>query len=345
MIHLLYGADSYQVHQALATIRQALAEGDDMLASNTSVLDGRTTNPEELLAHATAVPFLSPNRLVIVEGLLAALGGVKRGRGKKQTADDPVEPWRQSAARLGDAATLPETTTLVFVEGEIAKANAAFAIIAPIARTVEYRPLAAAELVAWVRNAAKRKRLKLTDGAATSLARLAGADLWTIDNELDKLGAYATGEAIGEALVQELVSASHATKFWDVSDAVIAGNERKALTAVRRLQSDGVPLPVITSLVVRQYRQLLVVKDLRERRASRDETIRTSGVPVFKLDDVSGLAQRYSWALLRLAYAKLLDADLSVKRGLQDDESALQLLIHELCALRPVGAQRPAYAR
>jgi DNA polymerase III subunit delta len=233
----------------------------------------------------------------------------------------------------------------VFLEGELAKNNAAFTIFSPIARTVEFKSLAANELVAWVKNTAKRKKMKLTDGAAVTLAKLIGPDLWAIETELDRLDAYAGGEALGEAAVSELVSAAHDEKLWDVADAVVAGNERKALTSMRRLFTDGYPLPVIMTMVVRQYRQMLLVKDMRDRRISRDEMASASGVPAWKLDDVGRMAQRYSWPLLREAYAKLLDADLSIKRGLQDDESALQLLIHELCALRPVAPVRPAYAR
>ena len=342
MIHLLYGKDSYQVSSALSSIRNALAVADDMIASNTTVLEGRNLTPDELLAHATAVPFLAANRLVIVDGLLRALGEVKRGRAKKKSdADDPLEPWRRAAALLGDPATMPETTTLVFVEAELAKSNAAFTIFAPIAKTVEYNPLSGAELVAWVRNTAKREKIKLTDGAAKSLVDLIGSDLWALSNELKKLDAYGGGEAVGEAAVAELVPAAHETKFWDVADAVIAGDERTALTSLRRLLVDGYPPQVITSMIVRQYRQLLLVKDLRDRRVGRDETARASGVPGFKLDAVSAMAQRYSWPRLRAAYGKLLESDLSVKRGLQDDESALQLLIHELCAMRPASGARP----
>jgi hypothetical protein len=40
-----------------------------------------------------------------------------------------------------------------------------------------------------------------------------------------------------------------------------------------------------------------------------------------------------------------VDADLSVKRGLQDDESALQLLLHELCDIAPKSSPRRATAR
>jgi DNA polymerase-3 subunit delta len=342
VIHLLYGKDSYQVSSALSSIRNALGVADDMIASNTTVLEGRNLVPDELLAHATAVPFLAANRLVIVDGLLRALGEVKRGRAKKKSdVDDPLAGWRQAATVLADPATMPETTTLVFVEAELAKSNAAFTIFAPLAKTVEFNPLSGNELAAWVKNTAKREKIKLTEGAAKSLVDLIGGDLWALSNELKKLDTYAAGEAVGEAAVAELVPAAHETKFWDVADAVIAGDERRALTSLRRLLVDGYPPQVIMSMIVKQYRQLLLVKDLRDRRVGRDETARASGVPGFKLDAVSATAQRYSWPRLREAYGKLIESDLSVKRGLQDDESALQLLIHELCAMRPASGARP----
>ena len=119
MIHLLYGKDSYRVRRALASIRDALADPDDMLSSNTTVLDGGTVTPGELLAHATATPFLAANRLVVVEGLLQAVGGIKRGAraSKKPDPDDPLAPWRSAAAQLKDPQTMPATTTLVFAGG------------------------------------------------------------------------------------------------------------------------------------------------------------------------------------------------------------------------------------
>jgi DNA polymerase-3 subunit delta len=346
VIHLLYGKDSYQVSHALASIKSSLGDEDGMLASNTTTLDGAGVSAPELLAHAQAVPFLAPHRLVVVEGLLRALGGIKRGRAKKNApADDPLEPWKRAAGQLSKPETMPESTTLVFVEGDVGQNNAAFTIFAPIARAVEFKPLLGNELVAWVKNLAKRKKLKLTDGAAVTLAKLIGPDLWAIETELDKLDAYAGADAIGEAAVSALVTAAYDEKLWDVADAIVVGDERKALTSMRRLLIDGYPVPVLTSMVVRQYRQLLLMKDLRDRRVSRDETARLSGVPPFKLDDVGRIANQYSWPLLREAYTRLLDADLSIKRGLQDDESALQLLIHDLCAKRPAPTGRPAHVR
>ena len=74
---------------------------------------------------------------------------------------------------------------------------------------------------------------------------------------------------------------------------------------------------------------------------------RAAGVPAWKVKQFASAASRYSWQDLRRAYALLVEADLSVKRGLQDDESALQLLLHELCGLgaQGRGAPRRAAAR
>lgn len=352
VIHLLYGKDNYRVHRALASIRAELGAGeaDGALESNTTVLDGKALSPQELFAHATAAPFLASNRLVIVEGLLAALGrerGTRKGKGKKKGDDeDPLVPWREAAAQLGDTSSMPETTTLVFVEGEIGK-NAAFTIFAAVATTTEYAPLAPPEVTRWVRDGARERGTKISDKAADALARSSGGDLWALSNELEKLAAYAGREPIDEAMVAELVETAAETKMWDLTDPIVGGDERAAIHALQRLLAEGEPPPVLLAVIAGQYRRMVVVKDMLERRVPKSEIAKAidSKGREFIVDKAARLANRYGWPALHEAYRKLLDADLSVKRGLQDDESALQLLVHELCALAPKASQRPAYAR
>jgi DNA polymerase-3 subunit delta len=341
VIYLYYGKDSYRVRGALEELRARLRASDDMLDSNTTVLDGRETTPQELLAHATAVPFLASNRFVIVEGLLKALGEMKGGRKKKLKDDDPMAPWRDAIATLADKTAIPETTTLVFVEGELGKSNVAFSMIAPIAKSQEFAALTKEELPSWIDAEAKRRGVKLAGRAVAALSQLVGPDLWMLSNELEKLGSYAAGDVVDEGTVEELVSSAREARIWDLTDAVVAGDSRKALGTLSMLLGDGQPAPMLAFMIVRQYRQLVLVKDLRERRVRQDEVARIAGIPGFRVNAVSALANRYPWETLRAAYACLLDADLSVKRGLQDDESSLQLLVHELCALAPRGA----YAR
>lgn len=343
VIYLLHGPDNYRVRGALAELRASLATDDGMLASNTAVLNGRDLSPQELLQHATAVPFLAEHRLVIVEGLCAAIGSAKGGRRKKPSPDDPLEPWRQVAAQLGSADTMPPTTTLVFVEGALSQANAGFAIFAPVARTTEYGPLTGGELGDWIAQAAGTRGLNLAPRAVAALAQLVGGDLWTLENELDKLAAYAQGELVEADTVTDVISAARETKIWELTDGVVAGDEEKALAAMQARVGEGDAPPMLTFMIARQFRQLVIIKDMRERGARADDVARAAGVPAFRLGAVGAIASRYSWPTLRAAYARIIDADLAVKRGLRDDETSLQLLVHELCALAPrASSSRPA---
>jgi len=45
-------------------------------------------------------------------------------------------------------------------------------------------------------------------------------------------------------------------------------------------------------------------------------------------------ARRYPAARLESGYARLLEADLNIKRGIQDEETAIELLVAELAGLR-----------
>lgn len=333
MIHLLYGPDEYRVHDALQQIRQALADPDNLLESNTAILDGGMVTPQDLLAHATAVPFLAEHRLVVVEGLLAAIGSARGGRRKKPSPDDPLEPWRRLAEQLGAPHALPESTTLVFVEGDVKQTNSGFALFSPIAKTARFGPLDKGELPQWIKDRADDKGVNIDGRAVASLAQTIGADLWALDRELDKLGAYADGDLVNGAVIGEVVSAVRETKAWELGDATVAGNERKALDTMRRLLESGEPAPLLSFMMARSYRQVIIVKDMNERREAADAIMKAAGIPNFRVKPVAALAARYPWPVLRAAYAKLVDADLSVKRGERDDETSLQLLVHELCAM------------
>jgi DNA polymerase-3 subunit delta len=341
VILLFHGKDSFRTRQAVREVRERLRAADDMLDSNTTTLDGAGLTPQELLAHATAVPFLAANRLVIVEGLLKSLGSERGGGRRKKGDDDPLEPWRAAAATLGDKSAIPGSTTLIFAEGNLLNdrnqmTNKAFPIFAPVARVTEFDELKSGDLAAWIGERAKENNVTLAARSLPALAQLIGPDLSAIENELQKLAAYADGAVVEPEMVSEIVSAARETKIWDLTDAIVVGDERKALRTMRQLLTEDQPAPVLMFMIVRQFRQLVTVKDMRERGARPDDIQKASGVPSFRLAAVGNIASSFSWPLLRAAYGRLLEADLSVKRGLSGDEAALQLVVQELCSLAPV---------
>ena len=146
-------------------------------------------------------------------------------------------------------------------------------------------------------------------------------------------------------MVAAIVSAAREARIWDLTDAVVAGDERKALASMRTLLEDGQAPQLLLFMLVRQYRQLALIKDLRTRGDRRPRCC-ASLEQRYRLNTLTTLAARYGWGQIRGGVRALLDADLGVKRGLRDDESSLQLVLHQLCALASRTAPRGgSYAR
>src|SRR5207253_7223686 len=204
-----------------------------------------------------------------------------------------------------------------------------------MAQIEAFEPLTGGELASWIRETGDAKGVNLAPRAVAALSQLAGPDLWALDNDLEKLAAYAGGELVDEKTVAEVVSAAQQAKVWDLTDAIVEGSARKASSALQRLLREGEPATLIAFMITRQFRQIALVKDMRTRRMRSDEVEKGAGITSYRLKAVGDLAGRYSWGALRRAYGLLLESDLAVKRGIQNDEAALDLLVNQLCALAP----------
>jgi DNA polymerase III delta subunit len=69
MFYILYGQDDFSLNQAVEKIKADLGDRE-MVATNTTSLEGQRLTLSELRNKCDAVPFLSSHRLVIVDGLL-----------------------------------------------------------------------------------------------------------------------------------------------------------------------------------------------------------------------------------------------------------------------------------
>lgn len=336
MIAVFYGKDDFSAHEALAALAAKLnADGasQEGLADNTVRVDGRSAKPEELLAICQTMPFLAPYRLVIVTGLFARFDeDTRRGRGarKRKTDESALGSWQSFVEALPH---LPETTTLVFMEGALGARNPLLKELPKSARVQEFQPLKQAEVAGWINRRAARYDVSIQARAVAALAQLVGNQLWLLDTELQKLATYAAGREITDADVRELVSFARDPNVFAMVDAVVEGRTRDSLDLLHRLLADGEAPQRLLSVIARQYRLLIMAKELLDQRVRPPEISARLGVQGFVIQRLLQQAPLYTIETLRRAYRLLLDADLSVKRGIHDDETALELLIFQLAAL------------
>lgn len=343
MIHLFAGKDDFLLRRALQALRERLAAGDaGALDSNTTVLDGKSITPSELTAHATAAPFLAEHRLVLVEGLLRHLtkdrkGGRKPAKGKAASGD-PVEQWRAALAQLQGA--IPDSTELVFIDPEVEVKSEAFKAFAAVAQVQKFDAPDEKEVPAIVGELVRVRELNIERGALVTLGTTLPPDRWVIDTEIEKLAMYAQGETITNEMVGDVVSAVRDSKVWDFTDALMDGEEPRALSACRRMLGEGTHPQVMLATMATQVRRLILTRELvDEGRGLSDVMDALSTRSEFPAKKAVERARRHSWDDLRRMQRILLDADLSVKRGEADDETALQLAIHRIVAIAAARAR------
>ena len=345
--HLLSG-DSFLLSQALKELQEQVGL-PEALEANSHRVSGSGADPVHLKGLCSSVPFLAEYRLVMVEGLMSlfeARGGRRRPGGttprssSTESGQGGLSRWEDLPSYI--ATEMPPTTLLVFLEGRLSRANPLAVKLLPALEVRELPTPAGEGLSRWIKVRAEEKGAQITPGAIRLLSQLVGGNLWTLDNELEKLSLHAAERPISEGDVRALVSQARDASIFAAVDALLDGRSAIAFQSIHRLRDDGAEFSYIVAMVARQLRLVTQAKDLIERRHPEKEVGQRLGInQEFVLRRTLGQARQRSWSSLEWLYKRLLEADLAVKQGRSGDDIALELLVSEATSMAAVPETLP----
>lgn len=318
MLYIFHGPDDFSRTEKIAELKTVM--GDPTSADmNTVVLNGPGLRLSEIRHHADAMPFLATRRLVIVENYLHYLSGKKD---ELQTLIDYV-------------AQLPPTTDLVLVEREVLERRHPILKLAGEIGAVHFAGLDQNNIQPWIIKRAKLLGAEIEPSAANLLGRLVGAELRTLNNELEKLSLYVNGRrAISMADVELLTPYTEDAEQFGMSNAIGQRNARKAYDQLHKELDEGKNPMAIMGSIAAQIRSLIEVKDMAERGLSPADIAREKG---WRSDYAAKMrlkeAAKFSMARLEQILELLLEFDLAIKTGRMDGPLALDTLIAKLCAV------------
>ncbi|UCG54462.1 MAG: DNA polymerase III subunit delta [Dehalococcoidia bacterium] len=329
MLYILFGLDDFSLHESLEGIKREIGDGS-LLDSNTTVLDGQQLTASKLREVCSALPFLAPKRLVIVEGLLGRFESrLRQGRQKKKNKENRQDYNEEFAALVGE---LPESTVLVLVDGDIKNKNPLLKELLPWARVKTFPLLRNDRLNQWISRRVKQEGGSISPQALDLLSRLVGSNLWIMAGEISKLVSFVSGRRIEEDDVRAVVSSSQQASVFNMVDAVLESKAGQALQTIQQLLKMGMAPPYLLFMLARQARLLVQAKELIKKGKSEFEIQNRLGLTSeFAWRKTAEQASCYSFARLKELYQRLLVADMSIKTGKYEPDLALNILVAELC--------------
>jgi len=324
VIYILHGEDEFAISQHIAGLREKQADPAGM---NFTSLDGRNLSYEAFVTATSAMPFLASRRIVLLIYPLTQFN---------------QEPARQRFLEFLEK--IPASTALVMVEyhpltSDDMRKKGQTHWLEKWAQQAgervyikEYRIPAGSGMVDWIRQRARKLGGEFSVQAAGLLASLVGEDARLVDQEINKLLVYVNFQRPVQPDDVELLTASYGEgDIFEMVDAFGSRNGNKAIAMLHRLLSHQ-DANSIFGMVVRQFRLLLLGKEILDSGGGENEIVSTLKVHPYVARKVVAQARHFTQPDLETIYRRLLTIDIATKSSEMDADLSLDLLIADLMA-------------
>lgn len=308
MIYLFFGEDKYSLKARVNALLDAhRGNAGDI---NISVLEdqigfGKFRNEAE------ALPFLSDRRLLVVKNAL---------KSKDKALAENLVKWLPSA---------PETTDIIFTEEDSPdQRTALYKNIVKTGKIEVFAELKPAEVVAWIKKVTTDRGAQIDPDAASLLQLYCGSDLFRISTELDKLRSY--DQHITKINVDKLVDAGFFNSIFELMDALSEKRAKRALGILNKSLDSGENEIYLLTMLARQVRNLLIIKDLSEHRLSEGEIVGKTHLHPFVVKKSLQQSRNFTSNELLALHGKLIDLDIAFKSTSMDPKLLLQRFVAEM---------------
>lgn len=314
-VYLFLGEERYLIRQAVESLLQTVDEA--FRTFNVSRYSLRQTELAVALDAARELPMMAPRRLVVIDDVDA-------------TAELPD-------AALGAylASPVPETI-LVLIAGSLDMRRKSATMLAKAATVVAFEPLSQPQALQWVEARVRERGCTIGRNALGALVDLAGVSLTTLAREIDKLVLHAGGAgSIELSTVEALVARSSEHQIWDLTDALVARDRKRALRVLARQLDDGVAELALLGSIASTYRRMLMASELMARKAPISEIEAATRVPRWKLGEFNAAVRKFDPADLVHGLRRMAEVDFAIKNSVGTPRHQVEVLVCELTADRP----------
>jgi len=299
-LYLFYGPDDFLLEKILTQIRETFIP-ESARDFNLHIFDGDTrVNPGDILDAARSMPFLSPNRLIIV-------------RRTDQIVASDLEVLIPYLERPVD------TSCLILVALKPDFRLKFFSSMKKRGQAVNFKDMTDRQVVPWLTATAREIGLNISVEACRHLHEIVGNRSRTLHTELEKLYLRHGTRKIGVDEIKELSIFSRMYTIFELMDEISQRRKAQSLSILNRyLEEEGKDAAFgIIGMLTRQMRIIFQAREFTAKGVHRGEMAKQLGVPGFVVGKIIDQAQRWREKDLERALKLLYQADGSLKSGSQ----------------------------
>lgn len=305
-LYLIYGEEDYLKLQYKNKLIAALVnEGDNM---NFSKYEDNGINTAQIIDQAETMPFFAEHRVILIEN---------SGFGKKMPED------------LGNyLSTIPEFTVFIFVEPTADKRGKLYKAAKVAGRDIEINMPNEAVLAKWVGAQLNAAGKQMKKDAWSQFLNMTHESMDNMSRELEKLITY-VGDRNQITIddVNAICIAKVETKIFDMLNAISAKDMVKTMDLYQDMLSAKEPPMRILTMIVRQFRQMKVVKELSGFGNNASTIAGKVGMPDFAVRRTMQLAGNFSDKEITNLLNDAADFEEKFKTGRLDEKLAVELII------------------
>jgi DNA polymerase-3 subunit delta len=328
-LYVVAGEERLLRDEVVGALRSASLAGG-VAAFNEDKFTAGEAAVDAILAAARTVPMMAPRRFVLVRGA---------ERWDAQEAEgNPFD-------RLAEYAAAPvDTTCMVVVAQKLDGRRKLAAVVRKRGFLVACDELDGRVLPGWIADRFEAKGHVVDRDVAELLAALAGPQLSSVDDAIERLSLYVgPGAAVDEAAVGACVARVRTADTWALVDAVGARDLGRALrTLADAYDPRERGLPLLGALAW-SIRQLARFQAAVAGGASPDEAARRAGVyQPYRARELSAKARAVRAKEVERWMLILAETDLALKSSRRAADAILEEMLTRLCraetrATRPTG--------
>jgi DNA polymerase III subunit delta len=315
---------------AVAPVYLFLGEGDllkeeawDLLLDKIVPAKARQFNGERLLAKEHPAP-----------EVLGRLSAMPMFGSKRLLLVQHIEGWPKEQFRaIASYLTHPfPSACLVLSSTQKKGLEKLQAAVEAVGEVVHFSPPTERDAPRWLQMRARQLGKALSPQAASFLVEQVGVELYRLQSELEKLGAYVGDrEEIELEDAREAISSQRSFTVFELLRYVGQGQTKEAIAALRKLLLAGEQPLVILALLARQIRILWQAKDGAKRKMPMAELGRSLNLYPAVLRNYLQQAELFPEAELYRVHRAIREADLALKSTSTSPQRHLEALVLDLC--------------